>query len=114
MLRPPRRAPNGYRRYDESDVQRLQFIRAAQAPGFTLREIAGVLTVRDTGEAPCEHVQALIEHHLRQIDDRIRDLERARDELGHLADRAQGIGPEDCPPSSICRIIPDIDSAGRA
>ena len=37
----PDRTPSGYRDYDVGGVQRLDFIRAAQAAGLTLREIKG-------------------------------------------------------------------------
>src|SRR5690349_13479119 len=38
------------RRYDESDVRRLRFIRRAQAAGFTLEEIGELLALDRTGD----------------------------------------------------------------
>ena len=47
---------------------------------------------------------------LGEIDDRIVELQRTRQELQTLAARAQTIQPENCPPSAICRII-ETDTA---
>ena len=105
LLRPERRTASGYRDYDETAVSRLRFVQGAQAAGFTLREIATVLQVRDGGQAPCTHVHALINHHLHDINHRLQELQAARTELTRLARRAKTILPDDCPPESICRIL---------
>jgi DNA-binding transcriptional MerR regulator len=105
LLPVPARTPNHYRDYDATALGRLGFIRSAQTAGFTLREIAGVLAIRDDGEPPCHHVSALVDQRLGEIDDRIAELERTRNELQTLAARAQTIRPDECPPSAICRII---------
>ena len=52
----PRRTPAGYRDYEEEDVTRLQFVRAAQHVGLKLEEIAEVLAFRDRGQRPCDFV----------------------------------------------------------
>ena len=106
LLPEPARGPNGYREYGDADVQRLRFVRASQSAGFTLRQIAGILAVRDGGEAPCHHVRGLIEERLREIDERVAELERTRTALRSLADSAVDVTPDDCPPESICRIVP--------
>lgn len=57
------RSSNGYRGYDPAEVQRLGFIRSAQAVGMSLAEIRTILQVRDAGEAPCDHVLGLVNQH---------------------------------------------------
>jgi MerR family copper efflux transcriptional regulator len=101
----PRRADNGYRDYDDTILERLAFIHAAQASGFTLAEIRSIIAVRDNGEAPCAHVQALIERHVEDVDRRLDELRRLRGELARLADRARRFDPADCGRESVCRII---------
>jgi len=64
LLPAPPRTPAGYRDYPAQTLTRLAFIRNAQAAGLTLAEIHGVLAIRDTGQAPCEHVTGLIDQHL--------------------------------------------------
>jgi DNA-binding transcriptional MerR regulator len=105
LLPPAQRAANRYRDYDERVLDRLAFIRAAQADGFTLAEIHRIIAVRDDGEAPCTHVRALIDEHAADIDRRIDELRRLRVELTNLAARARALDPADCRPEAICQII---------
>src|SRR5713101_4209048 len=46
LLTPTARKPSGYRLYSDDVVRRLRFIKNAQALGFTLEEIAGLLNLR--------------------------------------------------------------------
>lgn len=46
LLPAPERLASGYRRYDQSDVARLRFVRRAKALGFTLIEIRELLAYR--------------------------------------------------------------------
>ncbi|HSH60988.1 MAG TPA: MerR family transcriptional regulator [Acidimicrobiales bacterium] len=61
ILPPARRTVGGYRDYDDAAVDRLRFVRAAQAAGLTLAEIRNVVALRDDGIAPCSHVIALLD-----------------------------------------------------
>src|SRR5262249_15828149 len=81
------------------------FIRYAQAAGFTLADIRGVLAIRDSGRAPCQHVSILIGEHLAQVERRIAELTRARDALRDLQHRAAETDPADCAEAEICSII---------
>ena len=56
-------------------------MRRAVALGFTLDEIARILTVRDRGGAPCRSVRALAEEKLGTLEHRLAELSRARDSL---------------------------------
>lgn len=89
LLPEPQRASNGYRDYDDHDVDRLAFIRRAQHLGLSLADIGEVLAFRDHGESPCRRVVMLAEHHLADVDRRIRALIEIRGELRALLDRAQ-------------------------
>lgn len=105
LLPDPPRRENGYRDYDETAARRLAFIRSAQALGLALGEIRGVLSFRDRGEVPCEHVAMIIEHHARDVEEQIAALQRLRTELGRLARRARKLSPRDCEEVSFCHII---------
>jgi len=104
VLPAPARMPNGYRDYDDLVVERLAFVRAAQASGLKLGEIRGV-AFRDRGEAPCGHVRALIDRRTAEIDERIGELERLRRDLRRLARRARRLDPAECRPAGVCHII---------
>lgn len=105
LLPEPRRARNGYRVYDEATVTRLEFIRSAQAAGLTLAEIAGVLAVRDSGEAPCSHVGDLLAAKLAEVRERRRRLAEAETELEALLERSRHLDPADCGEDEICHIL---------
>ena len=55
------RAPNGCRSYDRGTVDRLRFVRDAQATGLTLTEIPSIFELREQGVPTCEHVIHLLD-----------------------------------------------------
>jgi DNA-binding transcriptional MerR regulator len=102
LLPPPERHPNGYRSYDESAGDRLRFVKAAQAVGFTLTEIRDIFSLRDAGEQPCGHVLDLVDRRARDITEQIEALERMRAELRRLSSRARATPAGD---STFCHLI---------
>ena len=50
LLPAPARTPAGYRDYEPPILERLAFIRHAQAAGLTLEHIRQVLDIRDDGQ----------------------------------------------------------------
>lgn len=76
-----RRSPNGYREYPAGTEQTVRLIRNALAVGFTLEELARVLAARARGEAPCRTVRALAGEKLREMDERLVEMQGARDRL---------------------------------
>lgn len=105
LLEPPARTASGYRDYDEAAVERLRFIRDAQASGLSLAEIASVLELKASGERSCQHTTTLLERHLVEIDEQIVRLQTARTQLAELAARAQSLNPADCTDPNRCQVI---------
>jgi MerR family copper efflux transcriptional regulator len=105
LLPAPPRTPGGYRDYSPHTVARLAFVRDAQAAGLTLAEVRSVLALRDSGQAPCTQVGALIEEHLAEIDRRMAELRQARTVLRELARRAAVTDPDTCAAGDICTIL---------
>ena len=103
LLPPPARTPAGYRDYGPGIVERLAFIRHAQAAGLTLDAIRQVLDIRDGGQPPCVHVTGLIAQRLGKVDARLAELTRTRDQLVILAARGAAQDPADC--QGYCSII---------
>jgi MerR family mercuric resistance operon transcriptional regulator len=83
LLREPSRPMGGVRRYDATDVSRLQFIRRAQAMGFSLEEIAELAQLK--GQGACEHTRRLTELKLADVRRKIAELRRLERELAQLA-----------------------------
>lgn len=84
----PERTASGYRDYDESALQRLRFIKAAQAVSLSLGEIREILAFRDRGETPCAHVTELMTQRVASLSEHILGLEQMRSELQELVLRA--------------------------
>jgi DNA-binding transcriptional MerR regulator len=105
LLVPDSRTPSGYRQYGPDALERLAFIRSAQALGFSLGEIRRIVGLRDRGETPCSHVLQLLRNRSSEIANRIADLQRMREELERLAEQGERLDPRDCLPSSVCHII---------
>ena len=103
LLPAPARTPAGYRDYDPGVLERLAFIRHAQAAGLTLDAIRQVLDIRDGGQPPCVHVADLIARRLGEVEARLAELTRARDQLASLVARAAAQDPADC--RGYCSII---------
>lgn len=105
LLQTPRRTAGGYRDYGEDVLDRISFIRAGQAIGFTLGELREVIAFRDQGQAPCSHVAALLEQKGVDVDQRIAELVQLRDTLHGLRERASHLDPATCPPTTVCHLI---------
>ncbi len=99
------RTESGYRSYGPDAVDRLEFIREAQATGLSLTEIQSILELKDQGEQSCEHTRDLLSRHLAEIDAQIERLLRAREELAELAVRAGVVDPADCTDPHRCQVI---------
>lgn len=105
LLPAPERTESGYRDYDSSVLARLEFIRAGQAVGLTLRELSQVLQMRDRGDSPCRHVTELLDTRIQEVKERIDELHRLRSDLTSLRERAADLDPAVCPPESVCHIL---------
>jgi DNA-binding transcriptional MerR regulator len=81
VIAPPPRGANGYRKYPEQTLARVQLIRRALGLGFTLDDLAGVLRTRDRGCIPCGRVRALAATKLEQVELRLRELTTLRNDL---------------------------------
>ena len=108
LLTPPARSSAGYRRYADSTVEELLFIRKAQALGFTLEEIGEILRLTRSGKAPCSRVLSLAHQHLAAVQDRIRQLERFRDQLAAKVSKWDGRTQPTC--TGLCRIITAVEA----
>jgi MerR family transcriptional regulator, mercuric resistance operon regulatory protein len=82
LLETPRR-DREIRRYGFDDLRRLRFIKQAQAAGFTLEEIKELLDL-DASEDR-SRARELARARVKALDDRIAELQRARDALRRLA-----------------------------
>ena len=98
LLPPPARTAAGYRLYDDSDLERVRFIRKAQGLGFTLSEIAALLALRASDTARAADVLDITERKIAESLARISELSRISAALKQLAERCPVEAPvTDCP-----------------
>ncbi len=106
LLPAPSRQSNGYRVYDDGVASRVGFIRAAQTAGLTLSDIAGVLALREDGQAPCSHVHSLLTGKLGEVRARQQELARLERALVGMLTTSSALDPATCSERSICHVIP--------
>lgn len=82
LMPEPDRPAHGYRRYGATTVKRVRFIKRAQALGFTLEEIGGLLKL-DEAHA-CAETRELASHKLQTIETKLADLVAMRKALTAL------------------------------
>lgn len=103
LLRPSSRTAANYRLYSSDDLERLRFIRAAQATGFTLGDVKALLR-----PAPCGRVQDLIENRLEEVSERMAELRHVK----RVLQRSLAACREHAP-SGRCKVVDDLSSKAR-
>jgi DNA-binding transcriptional MerR regulator len=78
VLPPAQRSTAGYRMYSEQVINRVTLVQRALQFGFSLKELATFLKSRDAGAPPCRAVRDAAEAMLAHMEERIRDMTRAR------------------------------------
>ncbi|HKF72218.1 MAG TPA: Cu(I)-responsive transcriptional regulator [Stellaceae bacterium] len=97
LVEPARRTGGNYRVYEARDVTTLRFIERARRLGFSLKEVAELLTLwRDRHRASAD-VRRLAEAQIRRVDARLAELQDMRRSLQHLMQRCHGDDRPDCP-----------------
>ncbi len=104
LIPAPERSDSGYRLYSAELVERIAFIRKAQALGLPLAEIRDILSLTEQGTSPCGRVQALLAHKLAEVDARLRELTAFREELAALVDRSAAMCENDSQ-GRLCAIV---------
>lgn len=98
VLSPAIRSEAGYRLYDRRAVEQLEFIRAAQAVGFTLDDIRLLLELDSGQKERCKgEVQELLQKRLSEVEQKMKDLRRVRAALSGALAHCQQSDGENCP-----------------
>lgn len=110
LLVPSARNESGYRLYDKGDEAKLNFILRAKRVGFSLEEIAELLSIRlESAEHSCAEPKLITDTKLQQVEAKIKELEIFRLSLKKLSDSCCG-GPES---ASHCSILEALDASDK-
>ena len=97
LLPTPERPVGSIRRYTQASLDRLRFIRRAQALGFSLDDVCALLRVQGS-QATCSEARAVGERHLQRIRDQMRDLQALEAGLASAVAKCRGRrGKVPCP-----------------
>jgi DNA-binding transcriptional MerR regulator len=108
IKQPARPCSGGYRSYDDTVVERIRFIRQAQDLGFSLREIAELLSIRADPAADSRNVRARAMRKREDVDQKKAKLQRIRAALDKLIATCPGGGALRC-----CTIMDALTGAVR-
>ncbi len=84
VIKSPARSAKGYRLYPPETVERVKLVRRALGVGFTLAELAAILAEREKGGAPCRRAFALTTAKLKDLENRIAEMQSLHGELQTL------------------------------
>jgi DNA-binding transcriptional MerR regulator len=102
LLDKPARTYSGYRMYSTDVLDRLSFIKQAQALGFSLDEIKKLIDEARGGHSPCDEVREIVRKRLEELDQRMQEMARYRKELAETLDEWDRVGRA---PGHICGLI---------
>ena len=99
------RTDSGYRQYSAAEIHTLRFIKRARDLGFSMVEIADLLSLwRDRSRASGD-VKQIAQQHVADLDARIAAMQAMRQTLNDLLHHCHGDQRPDCP------IIDDLAGA---
>lgn len=103
LLPRPARTEAGYRTYDAHSLQKLRFIKKAQALGFSLDEIRRIISLQGS-ESTCECVIGMAKATLAETDLKLKQLRAFRKDLAANLGRWQN-GAQRKAGAEFCALI---------
>lgn len=86
LIQPAARSSGNQRRYTQTELECLSFIRHARELGLPIETIRELLEMAQTPDMPCQQAHAIALTHLRAIKSRIRKLRRLEKELSRMTE----------------------------
>ena len=97
LLPPVARTDSGYRQYTQDDVHALRFIRRARDLGFSMAEIAPLLSLWQDKSRASSQVKSIAQAHINDLGARIADMQAMQRALQKLVQCCHGDERPDCP-----------------
>ena len=98
LLEQPKKM-GGFRKYPNSYIERIKFIKRSQHLGFTLSEVKDLLELSLKETSQCSDVLEKTESKINEIEKKIKDLEAMKVSLKSLANCCEDktVALSDCP-----------------
>ena len=107
LVEKPVRSEGGFRLYPQEAVEKLRFIKKAQALGLTLKEIKGILQSSEEGLKPCcDLVRKLFTRKIEEFTAKIRELQTTKRGLESLL--SEWVSPKEARKRSFA-VCPQIE-----
>lgn len=108
LLKPERNPQNGYKLFSEMDIGKLRFIRQAQSLGFTLAEIADILSHSTSGDSPCPQVRKVMQRRIIENKAKLDALNSLQQRMEKALDQWNTM-PDGHPDGhSVCHLIESV------
>lgn len=106
LLQPAKRTQGGYRIFHPDTLQRVLFIRRAQALGFTLDAIRGLLQAQRKGDAGCALARNQMSQRVAELAELLQSLRAQETHLQVLAETC-----ERCEGACLLKaVVPALDT----
>ena len=97
MLGKVRRTDSGYRQYSQAEVHVLRFIKRARDLGFSMTEIAELVSLWNNRRRTSASVKRIAQKHADQLAQRVAALQEMQRTLSHLIHGCHGDSRPECP-----------------
>ena len=97
LVRPPNRTASNYRRYSQSDVHVLRFIKRARTLGFLMPDIKELLGLWQNRGRASASVKKIAGRHAAELKQKIAETQAMVAALEHLARHCHGDERPECP-----------------
>ncbi|MDE2615409.1 MAG: Cu(I)-responsive transcriptional regulator [Burkholderiales bacterium] len=91
------RTDSGYRQYNEADVHTLRFIKRSRDLGFSMAEIAELVTLWQNRRRTSASVKRIAQKHVDELAARIESMQAMQRTLHQLLHHCHGDERPDCP-----------------
>ncbi len=97
LLPQVQRSESGYRQYSEAEVHTLRFIKRGRDLGFSMAEIAELVSLWNNRRRASASVRRIAQKHADDLTRRIAEMQAMQQTLTHLVHGCQGNERPECP-----------------
>jgi Cu(I)-responsive transcriptional regulator len=97
LVQKPKRTDSGYRIYSDNEIHVFRFIKQSRNLGFSTKQTTELLGLWQNRKRSSSKVKKLAIDHIRELDERIREMQTMKATLEHLAASCRGDERPDCP-----------------